>query len=319
MSSITQDTTILKELLKKADDTGIIAWKIGELSERVKTERSYLSIPNVKYKRFEHYTQSELNKEEATIDIYIKIKQSFKLEEIGNILYSHLKQLVRLRDDITRKTAIKALKVIQNQYVQEKDIVKKEKLFTEENIKNVVDILLKSELTTEKEVNIIILEVLEVKKKQQQQKKVDKVGKDLKLSFFKELEDIISHEPIDEQGTVALFCLLLPYIRKEKFKIRIENRDREISFNKIQFIRSRFPDACLSCLENTKKAELNHLIKIEFEFLSHSYVDHITSKEDCHLIMCWESNISREKYPTHIFPPIIEIKSILKTGIITII
>lgn len=78
MSNIQVDTIQLKELLKKADDTGVIAWRIGEVAERVKEEKSYSTVKNKKYKYFEEYTQNELGKEEATIDIYIKIKQAFK-------------------------------------------------------------------------------------------------------------------------------------------------------------------------------------------------------------------------------------------------
>lgn len=319
MASIQVDTIELKELLKKADDTGAIAWRIGAVAERVKETRNYVDMPNKKYKRFEHYTQNELGKEEATIDIYIKIKQSFSFDDIGNILYSHLKQLVRLKDENIRKSALKAFKSLQIQYVIEKDVVEKEKFFTEVSIKNVVDILLKSQEKSETKIASIVQEVLKVKHRIETQKKTDKVGKDLKTNIFKNLEDIIAYEPIDEQGTVGLFCLLLPYIQGIPFVTQLDYKNRKIRFNKIQFIRSRFPDACLTCIEETRKGPVNHLVKIEFEFLSSSYIDHIISREKCHLIVCWENNIDRIKYPIHTFPPIIELKSVLKTGIINVL
>lgn len=72
-NNIILDTHNLKDKLKKADQTGLIAWEIGQIADRVKKARSFVNIPGKDYVIFKDYTEAELGKSESSIDNYIKI------------------------------------------------------------------------------------------------------------------------------------------------------------------------------------------------------------------------------------------------------
>ena len=46
MSNILSDTVQLKELLAKAEETGKIAWRIGETAVRIRDEKTFINFPN---------------------------------------------------------------------------------------------------------------------------------------------------------------------------------------------------------------------------------------------------------------------------------
>ena len=70
-------------------------------------------------------------------------------------------------------------------------------------------------------------------------------------------------------------------------------------------------------MSNHKKGNYTNL-KTEFEFMSESYLTHRhnNSKNECHLIVCWENTLlSSDLEPFGVlFPPILSLKRLLDTG-----
>ena len=318
MTNIQDDTKQMKEWLSKADETGKIAWLIGQTAFSIKKNRSFKDFEDRQYWTFEDYTEYEFNKSEATIDVYIRIFKTFKEDDIGDLLYTHLKELSRISNITVRKKAAKVFRSLQRTYISRNNTIGKDSLFSADNIKQTIGLLNKTDNPSEEEIGNLVDEVLKVKDAKASTKGADKVGEVLKDTYFKGLERWLIFEPVDEQGTVALFCLLLPLIEALSFELHLEGYNRKGSFSQIEFVRSKFPDACIhfNCRVGTKP--LNFRLFIEFEYYSASYMDHLMSKEKCHLIVCWINNIDRKKYAIDTFPPIIELRDVLKTGEIKI-
>ena len=307
-NNIKIDTIQLKELLNKVDETGQNAWRIGETASRIKENKSFLEL---NFKNFDEYTNSEIGKSEVTINIYIKIFENFEFDEVGSMLFSHLKEFTKIKDDTTRKLALEAFRKLRNIYVKENDILKKEIVFTAIEVEKMANIISSEGNLSKSQVEDIVKGVLEVKSKKESTKP-NKFGREFNFENFPKIKDLIACEPIDEQGTVALFCLLFEELKAISFPLNIDNTLKNVSFNKVKFIRSRFPDACIIGTYIYNKNEISTDIMIEFEYLSESYTTHLMSKEFCNLIVCWENNINRKIYKN--VPPILSIKDFLQTG-----
>ena len=316
VNNIKADTLQLKELLSKAEETGVIAWRVGETAHRIKESNSFTSLENGKYKKFEDYTLNQLGKTEHTINIYIKIYLAFDIDEIDSMLFTHLKEFVRIKDDRVRRVALQAFRNLRNQYIKANDLGDREKVFTAAEIEKVVKIVSTHQELDNEEVKNIVTEVLKVKE-QKETTKANKFGKDFDYPNFPFLKTLMTQEPIDEQGTVALFCLLFACgLTEFSFPLKLEKTTKKVSFSRIKFVRSRFPDACIVCIEQRGLKEVDWDVMIEFEFMSESYVEHLMSKEPCQLIVCWENNIDRKIYQR--VPPIISLKDLLETKVITL-
>lgn len=307
-NNIKADTIQLKELLSKAEETGIVAWRVGEAAHRIRENKSFKEL---NHKTFNDYSLKELGKSEATIAIYIKIYQSFEIDEVATMLFTHLKEFAKIKNERVRKVALETFRKLRSKFVKEINISEKEQIFTALEVEKVAKIIAASDELNDDEVKNIVQEVLKVKQ-QKEATKPNKFGKEFNYSKFAELKELLACEPIDEQGTVALFCLLFNILRDYPFPLKLEKSTANISFSKVKFIRSRFPDACIVCTEKRKYTEFEWDVMVEFEFLSESYTAHLMSKEPCQLIVCWEDNINRKVYQG--VPPIISLKDFLETG-----
>lgn len=307
-NNIKADTMQLKELLSKAEETGLIAWRVGEAAYRIKENKSFKDLG---YLTFDDYSTKELGKGEVTINIYIKIYQSFEIDEVGSMLFTHLKEFVKIKDVRIRKVALETFRKLRSKFVKEADIKEKEQIFTALEVEKVAKIISASDYLSDEAVENIIQEVLKVKQ-QKEATKPNKFGKDFNYPKFTSIKELIACEPIDEQGTVALFCLLFDILRNYQFPLKLSKTTTAISFHKVKFIRSRFPDACIVCRQKRNTYEFDWDVMVEFEYLSESYTSHLMSKEPCQLIICWEDNINRNVYQG--VPPIISLKDFLETG-----
>ncbi len=86
--------------------------------------------------------------------------------------------------------------------------------------------------------------------------------------------EVMNYAPTSEAGVVVLFSHFL----------------RELGFEKIEFVRAGFPDACV--LE--KKGKTFHRKYVEFEFLASNFKDHVRNqnhrKLKCDYVVCWEND-----------------------------
>ncbi len=315
MANILSDTDQLKKLLSKAEDTGKIAWQIGQTASQIYENGTFKDFPKKNYTDFGEFTNGEFNKTEQTISIYIKIFKSFSFEDIGDLLFTHLKELTRIPDKTIRKSAVKVFNKLQRQYLENGDKNEKERMFSAESIKATIGLINRTNNPTEDEIGDIAWEVTKIKERKTGIKGADKVGEVLKNTKFDKLERWLAFEPIDEQGTVALFCLLLPLLEEVPFTFKLDGHYRNGTFSQFEFVRSKFPDACIHFnTEIGSYKTVNYKVLVEFEFYSSSYIEHLMSYEKCHLIICWVNNIDRNRYTEDIFPPIIELSEVIKTG-----
>ena len=310
--SIIIDTNNLKEKLQKAEQTGLIAWEIGKIAKNIKENESYTSMKGKEYSVFGEYTTKELQKEEATINMYIKIYDTFpNVEDIENSLVTHLKELIRIHDKDTREFAVKLFEETYSSLLHEINEDPKKKLFTAKEISSVVNLIKSSGKLTEEEIKAIITEQIRLKE-EKVGKKSNKFGQSLGITYCKKLNETIENEPIDEQGVVAIFCLAFECIKELEFDFG----NGKVKFQKIKFVRVAFPDACIFTINNKG---VRREVCVEFEFNTYNYFahKHHMTKEKCDLIVAWEDNINAEKYPLdqiQKLPPIFLLKNFLYNG-----
>ena len=170
---------------------------------------------------------------------------------------------------------------------------------------------------TQEQVKQVLQNVKNTTKETKSKKKKNKakIGAYLKNTKFPELEEILDYEPVDEQGLVALFCCLFPLLKKTKFDIQ----EKEILFDKIQYIRSAFPDSSIRCRILNKRKSYFENLNIEFEFESSNYLSHkhlfAENAKECDIIIAWEDNLSKSNRISdeikEILPPILSIKNLV--------
>ena len=321
-NSIIADTLQLKDLLSKAEETGIIAWQIGRIAYNVKESKSFKQIRDTNYKYFKDYTKDELDKTEQTINAYIEIYKAYpNPDDIASMLVTHLRELVKIKSVRIRKIATKTFKNLQNKYILAENQQAKEKVYTTAEVKQVVNLIKNDEELSEDEIELAVTEVFRVKEEKENSKNSHKVGKPLEINEFPELRYLLEYEPVDEQGTVALFCLIFERIKKYEFDIYVNGYNERLCFDTIRFVRAKFPDASIIC-RKAKDARQRRELLIEFEFISSRYWEHLFAKDDCHMIICWEDNINGERIPQKkldLLPPIFAIKDFLQSGKIKMI
>lgn len=82
----------------------------------------------------------------------------------------------------------------------------------------------------------------------------------------------LRHTPINEQGVVFLFGMLA----------------RELGFE-VEAVHDAYPDCEAKRLVDSKRKRWQR-VRIEFEYMSHNFVDHGHDPSICDLIVCWENN-----------------------------
>lgn len=338
-----------------AIDAGKILFEIKS-SEKYKEEKNTQN--EILYNFFGEYTTKALNISESKANNYIKIHETFtnNQDQISpNMLVSHLNILVDL-DEENRNLILNAFKNIDNLDITEqkkftkdgkpkKDIVDLKPPFESGDIQAIKNIAENVKIENQEDADDLAKEIVDLnqssKKEAQTAQKnldtvseniekettekkaaknsvVDKVGKRLKSSFFSGLEDIIEHEPIDEQGFVGLFCVMLSMLKNHYFSYE----NQKIAFYSIIFIRDRYPDASIKFKIYGK--EVYPMLKVEFQHLSSDFIrdKHLEdSQEKCDLIICWEHNIKAKKLDKYLkklqtdkkFPKIIAFKDLLET------
>lgn len=328
MDNIIVDTKNLREKLVKADDTGLIAWEIGQIANRIKSNSSYKDLKDKKYTNFGSYTKGELGKSEQTIAVYIKIYLLYpEPDKLTGLLVSHLKELIRLSDAETRQAATNEVKGNPQDSDANGNIPhKKNERYTTEEIQMIVDMLESCEkrLSIEEVVNTFkeVLRQKEEKKASRQQNGYsrDKFGpafRDMGIKECVRIADFIEREPIDEQSFVAVFCFIFECLKFEclkKVEFELSPGDK-IKFDKIKFIRSPFPDGLIYVKNNRNHSE----VFIEFEYETRNYFKHKhdNSEKKCDMIIAWKDNLNLNGYPEEVLmkmPPIFLVQPFLYEG-----
>jgi hypothetical protein len=117
---------------------------------------------------------------------------------------------------------------------------------------------------------------------------------------------------------VGLFCVMFLHIKSLVFNYG--RTPAFVNFSHIEYLRQEFPDAEVTVI-NQKNGNYTTL-KTEFEFISESYLKHghNNSKNECHLIVCWENTLKKSDLEPFglLFPPILSLKKLLETGNISL-
>lgn len=359
----------LTKLIKQEKEKGKTAWTIGKLLSDLKGQRSaQVKKPDL-LANFENDFESYVSETfvfskaqtERRMEIHRWIKDSNLITE--KMLISHLEQVIRLKNEKAIEDLLKDLAKTEKENKNEKNpynkgiiasVVSKHQQLSQHQKplqkQSNYNLPLKSDDSSESnknekstEIDFNFLEALnteisdyESQREQKKNQRSDIWGPDLKTSYFPEIENIYSKEPIDEQGLVGLFCTIFPIIKSQNLTIKCLDYlkflqlsgTQELKFFKIKGIRTRFPDAIIEFaffdykFTKEKRTELF----IEFEFESYNYIrhKHYDSEEKCHLIVCWKHDeLSRENWKKiYYFKPlpfILSVKNLLETGEINLI
>lgn len=306
--SITEITSKLQLLIKQADSSGKSAWHAGELLNKVKAEYSSTFS-------FENYVLQNFNISLPTANAYIKIYDSYSIEEIGNLLVTSLTEIAAIKNTNIMKAVVNAFANLNNKDYKLKEVLMavallehEEHPYTEENIQDFV----------KKQIEISKAEKDSEKLKRKNYKRRDTYGAPLKSEFIPELGFIFERQPINEMGVVALFCVIFNWMRQVPFVIE---QKKIHYFHQIKYVQTGFPDACIICRVEHSIEKYQDL-HIEFEYKSFEYLihkHHHCSTKSCEMIICWEdnarSNPSRSKSENvKKMPHVLELKDYLVTG-----
>ncbi|MEG4407841.1 hypothetical protein [Microcoleus sp. MON2_D5] len=368
----------LTKLIKPGKEKGKTAWTIGQMLSKLKTERlAQVNNPDspdsVKSSEsnfddyFESFVSENLGLSKKRAEQYMEIFNGITDSDLitKKMAISHLEQVIRLKDDNAIKDLLKDLAKIENEnpnsilpYTENiiASIVSQYKNYLQKQSNNKTsdyNLSLFSDDSSESnkneestEIGFNFIEALntersdyESRSEQIKKQRSDIWGQDIKTSYFPEIENIYSREPIDEQGLVGLFCTIFPLIKSKKlnikcldfFKFLDVSVTTELSFLKIKGIRTRFPDAIIefTILDRKSSKTKTTELFIEFEFESFNYVrhKHYESQEKCHLIVCWKheelsqwENWKKFSYnKTQPLPFILSVENLLETGEINLI
>ncbi|WP_338792293.1 hypothetical protein [Bernardetia sp. MNP-M8] len=338
-----KDTKQLKEFISQVDNSGIAAWNAGDLLKIVKDKKGYVS----QFSTFNNYTRTEVGISPQTANNYITIRESFTIEEIGELmLITHLRVIAEIQNDKTRKLVLECFREKDEQYQKQKkrgqtkgnDDVSQKDIYkpTLADVIGVVTIVAAhgTELSKEEIEEVISINIEKSKEQSRQSKRAkrqakgtnekDFFGNPLKAKFFKQISDLFGYEPIDEMGLVALFCVMFQFLRQLPFEWKGDN----IEFNTIKYVREKFPDASILCqqVKKRKTKERNFELDVEFEYESYNYIthNHMQSDKNCDLIICWVDNAKTDKRLNQMeaiknMPPVLSLKNCFETGKIEII
>ena len=304
-------TKQLKKLFATADNTGRIAWDIGDRLQSIKENKYYSTW----YATWEGYCRTEFNKSAQTIRTYLRIRERFpdRKQITKHILVTHLTVIANFVDQKVGDRVLKALTALY-QELQTQEAYSK-RIATAE----VISIVLSWVASLDEEADVeqikrILCQINAQKRRRTTNRSNEFFGGSLKSEAFPSLSDCFENEPVDEMGTVALFCLLFPRLRGMPFKWDKET----VALESIQYVRSAFPDASLRVRRLAPGREVCQFRFIEFEYQAYNYVLHKHHKdpeaEKCKLIICWEDNLSKMPESPEKIPPILELKEVLRTG-----
>lgn len=314
-----KNTSTLRELFKKADNSGKIAWQIGDLLMDNYDNRFY----KIEHKTFEEFTEKEFGKTGQTARTYITIRKRFEWSDISEtMLVTHLKAIADFENSYVGNIVLKALKTVVTEE-ESKDPKKPKTIPSTKDIDLSLKLLSKANSLDEKQAVQTLKAVAQesknsTSKKKKKKSKEEKFGEKLTSEGIPEIANLFENEPIDEMGTVALFCILFPFIKGMEFKLGGE----KLSFESFQYVRSPFPDSSIRVKEIRPRNPRFKYLKVEFEFESYNFIKHKHFEDakfdECKLIVCWTDNIVGNKVvPLGLkerLPEIIEIADILKSG-----
>ena len=360
----------LTKLIKQDKEKGKTAWTIGKMLSELKTQRKVKKpdSPANFEDNFEFFVAETFGLSKAQTEIRMEIHERIKDDNLitKKMAISHLEQVIRLKDETAIEKLLKYLAEIENENKNEKNSVP----YTERIIASVVsqhqkhlqkqsnnkNLLVLSDDSSESnknqespETDFNLREALNIEisdfESQSEQKKnqrSDIWGQDIKTSYFPEIENIYSREPIDEQGLVELFCTIFPIIKNNNdltikcldylnFLEIPKKYQYQLKFKKIKGIRTRFPDATIELDICDCQFKIIGTIElcVEFEFESFNYIrhKHDEAKGKCDLIVCWKHEevsqwkrwkqfSSNESKP---LPFILSVENLLETGKINLI
>jgi hypothetical protein len=308
-------TKQLKKLFATADNTGQVAWDIGDRLQSFKENRYYLSW----YDTWEEYCRVEFNKSAQTIQTYLHIRERFPDREqiTKHILVTHLTVIANFVNQSVGNRVLEALTALYQELQTQGNDPKR--VTTAE----VISIVLSWVASLEEEADVeqikrILRQVNAQKRRSTKTRPDEFFGSVLKSKAFPSLSDCFENEPVDEMGTVALFCLLFPRLQGMPFTWNGET----VALESIQYVRSTFPDASLRVRRLAPGREVCQFRSIEFEYQAFNYVLHKHHTDahanKCRLIVCWENNLDESlKLPSKLksqIPPVLELKEVLRTG-----
>lgn len=367
---------LIKE--EKEKGKGKIAWTIGKMLSELKQQRSEkVKKPDLlaNFESFDSYVLKTFALSKLQTENYIKIFNGITASHLitKKMAISHLEEVIVLKDKKAIEELLKTLGEMELEMEKEKEN-KNGKYSVPYNRQIIASIVSQYENYLQKQSNnkksndnlppssddssesnknqefteigfnfreVLNTEISDYESHSEQKKKQrsDIWGQDIKTTYFPEIEDIYSREPIDEQGLVGLFCTIFPLIKSKNLTIKccdyLKFLDisvtKELSFLKIKGIRTRFPDAIIefTIFDRKSSKKTTTELFIEFEFESFNYVDHkhYDSKEKCHLIVCWKhEELSKWENWKNLYyknakplPFILSVKNLLETGEINLI
>ena len=217
MEKYQEVTSELRELLKKVANSGIIAWTVGSKLHDIHKNGLY---KEGKYSSFEKYTRAEFDKSPGTILAYIEIYKNFKEETIrqGDFLVTHL---IAILDSTKHLDNQKILEGLQK--------VSKNVKFTAGNIQTLIATLSNQEDFNGDDVVAFLGAIVEEEKiarKEDRERKQRLFGMPIQCPGLPEIGGLFLHEPLNEMGTVALFCTMFSYLTKMPFELYPNRKER---------------------------------------------------------------------------------------------
>ena len=374
-----EDSSLIEELtklIKQDKEKGKTAWEIGKMLFELKKQRLAKvkhpdSPDSVKSSEanfdedFESFISENIGLSKAQTEIRMEIHGWIKDSNLitKKMAISHLEQVIRLKNEKAIEDLLKDLAKIENENKNEKNRVPyteriiasvvsqhQKHLQKQSNNKNLLPLSDDSSKSNKNqeftEIGFNFREVLnteisdyESQSEQKKNQRSDIWGPDIKTTYFPEIENIYSKEPIDEQGLVGLFCTIFPIIKSNNLTIKCcdylsflgVSLTKELYFLKIKGIRTRFPDSIIEfniCDSRFKTIRTTELF-VEFEFESFNYIrhKHYDSKGKCDLIVCWKhEELSKwENWKKFYYkknqplPFILSVEKLLETGEINLI
>lgn len=329
-------TQEIDRLINKTN-SGKNAWKAGGLLSEIK-EREEFKTQN--FSSFGAYTTNSLRISESKAYNYIRINQIYSEDDLSELtLVSHLLELADKDQDIREMVLAYARKIDAQKIEKNKkkrDSTHQNDILTTQSATRTQKVEMRPDYTTEmietisglldnaKSSRIDVDESLtskafELSEKIHNQRELNhklpnKKGGLINSKYFPEVCSVFPNKPTCEMEVVGLFCVMFHHVKNLSFLYG--KTPSLVNFSHIEYLRAAFPDAEVAIV-NPKKGNYSTL-KTEFEFMSESYLTHghNNSKNECHLIVCWENTLlSSDLEPFGVlFPPILSLKKLLDTG-----
>ncbi len=339
-------TRDVKKRLKRLQNTGHNAWKIGEQACNVRNKELYQQ----QYSSFALYIEREFDKSAATIYDAIKVRELFTEEESRYAIRSVLLVLfdftnkqrssdnsietirlaVRLIALFEKNGFGKAPHKIQSWTAEFIIILLMEQSTALQitSLLNSIDTFATSQLTKNQKTILTniwhhIIDYHNARTESSRVRatpKIQPIERNQLSTEFAYLTDLI-HEPCNEMGVVGLFMLIFPKLTNYKFKF-----DSSIyQFKQIAHLQAPFPDGMVIAKSHDYDVDLY----IEFEYESMNYIhhghffqrknnyrkfsDHNYHNDKPLICVCWKNTHQRSPLSS-IVPPTLDLSKLLQTG-----